>query len=624
MRAAAAAEEFEQATLERNRLRAVRSLLERRRVANESVGTFDAVAVALDGRDANAQVFQVRDGVLSDRQSFYLANETERELAEVAEEFMLQYYGGHTSIPALLVVQRELDRAPGAGGGARQPPRRAGRAARGRARREAPDPRARRSATRGWRSTRSGCAPSAAARAASRRSRACRWRSGLDVPPIRIECFDISNLGGTHTVASMVVFEGGAPKKSDYRRFKIRSRRGRTRRLRGDGGGARAALRPVGAPGRHLPARPRLRRELRGAAEPGRDRRRQGSARRRAAARCAAFASAAWRSCRSPSASRRSSCPGRRAPLVLDHSTPELQLLQRVRDEAHRFAITHHRGRRDKAMTSSLLDELPGVGPARKRALLDALRLARGGRRRPRARSCRRCPACPRRSAARCTPTCTAPAEPGDSTEPFTQRPARPPARHNEGDGRDQAPAPAARRRPAKTAEPVIESRLQDLVVITGFSGAGKSTAMNVFEDAGYFCVDNLPPEMIRSLVELFVHKGSKVERAAVVSDVRGGVYFEALRAVSTTSTRSGYHHVLFLEASEQTLVTRYKETRRRHPLAPEGSVAAGVAAERALLEPLRGRADLVIDTTGDVGGDAARARSPTSSCRARRSGGWR
>jgi UPF0042 nucleotide-binding protein len=151
-----------------------------------------------------------------------------------------------------------------------------------------------------------------------------------------------------------------------------------------------------------------------------------------------------------------------------------------------------------------------------------------------------------------------------------------------------------------KSTEPVFESRLQDLVVITGFSGAGKSTAMNVFEDAGYFCVDNLPPEMIRSLVELFVHKGSKVERAAVVSDVRGGVYFEALRAVVDDLDALGLnHHVLFLEAAEQSLVTRYKETRRRHPLAPEGSVAAGVAAERALLEPLRGRADLVIDTTG-------------------------
>ncbi len=143
-------------------------------------------------------------------------------------------------------------------------------------------------------------------------------------------------------------------------------------------------------------------------------------------------------------------------------------------------------------------------------------------------------------------------------------------------------------------------SRLADLVVITGFSGAGKSTAMNVFEDAGYFCVDNLPPEMIRSLVELFVHKGSKVERAAVVSDVRGGVYFEALREVVEELDAIGLrHNLLFLEASEQTLVTRYKETRRRHPLAPEGSVSAGVSAERELLEPLRAIADLVIDTTG-------------------------
>ncbi|HEX4187988.1 MAG TPA: RNase adapter RapZ [Solirubrobacteraceae bacterium] len=150
-----------------------------------------------------------------------------------------------------------------------------------------------------------------------------------------------------------------------------------------------------------------------------------------------------------------------------------------------------------------------------------------------------------------------------------------------------------------RSAKPDVESRLQDLVVITGYSGAGKSTAMNVFEDAGYFCVDNLPPEMIRPLVELFVHKGTKVERAAVVSDVRGGVYFEALREVVDDLDALGINHqVLFLEAGEQALVTRFKETRRRHPLAPDGSVAAGVASEHELLEPLRSRADLVIDTT--------------------------
>ena len=159
--------------------------------------------------------------------------------------------------------------------------------------------------------------------------------------------------------------------------------------------------------------------------------------------------------------------------------------------------------------------------------------------------------------------------------------------------GASPAPQPGA-------ADTAAGSRLRDLVVITGFSGAGKSTAMNVFEDAGYFCVDNLPPEMIRSLVELFVHGGSNVERAAIVSDVRGGAYFDALRAVVDDLDALGLtHHVLFLEASEQTLVTRYKETRRRHPLAPNGSIAAGVSAERAMLAPLRSRADLVIDTTG-------------------------
>jgi UPF0042 nucleotide-binding protein len=143
-------------------------------------------------------------------------------------------------------------------------------------------------------------------------------------------------------------------------------------------------------------------------------------------------------------------------------------------------------------------------------------------------------------------------------------------------------------------------STLTDLVIITGFSGAGKSTAMAVFEDEGYFCVDNLPSEMIRSLIELFVHQGSKVARAAVVSDVRGGSYFEGLAAILDDLRGMGIEHrVVFLEADEQALLTRYKETRRRHPLAPTGSVLDGIARERQLLQPLRNRADMVIDTTG-------------------------
>jgi RNase adapter protein RapZ len=142
--------------------------------------------------------------------------------------------------------------------------------------------------------------------------------------------------------------------------------------------------------------------------------------------------------------------------------------------------------------------------------------------------------------------------------------------------------------------------RLTDLVVISGFSGAGKSSAMNVFDDAGYFCVDNLPPEMIHSLAQLFLHEGSKVERACVVSDVRAGEFFvEIVAVLDDLDPERAFTRVLFLEADEDTLLTRYKETRRRHPEARDGNVADGIQRERALLAPIRERADTVIDTTG-------------------------
>jgi excinuclease ABC subunit C len=370
MRAAAAAQEFEQATLERNRLQAVRSLLERRRVTNESMGSFDAVAVAADGREANAQVFQVRDGVLSDRQSFYLSNETEREPAEVAEEFMLQYYGGHMSIPALLVVGQDLSGRPALEDALAS--RRGG-------------PVELRAAERGEKRRILELAQRNAHLALDQeRLRSERRRQGrvealeglqqaldLDVPPIRIECFDISNLGGTHTVASMVVFEGGAPKKADYRRFTIRSIKDPARpddfASMAEVLGRRFAqwerqadISPHdSAYDASFASLPNVvvidggKGQLAAGLGPLRGFRERGVAVVSLAKRIEELF-----------------IPGRRAPLVLDHSTPELQLLQRVRDEAHRFAITHHRTRRDRAMTSSMLDELPGVGPARKRALL--------------------------------------------------------------------------------------------------------------------------------------------------------------------------------------------------------------------------------------------------------------
>jgi excinuclease ABC subunit C len=368
MRDAAAREEFEQATLERNRLQAVRSLLERRRVAGDAIGTFDAVAVALDGKEANAQVFQVRDGVLSDRQSFYLSNETERDPAEVAEEFMLQYYGGQISIPALLVVQRELgerEALAAALASRREGPVELRAAERGEKRRilELAERNARLALDQD--------------KLRSERRRQGRVEAleglqlalGLDAPPVRIECFDISNLGGTHTVASMVVFEGGAPKKSDYRRFKIRSTEGAPddfaamaevleRRFaqwerQADISPHDPAYDPSFAALPNLVVIDGGKGQLAAGLGPLRGFRERGVAIVSLAKRIEEVFQ-----------------PGLPAPLVLDHSTPELQLLQRVRDEAHRFAITHHRSRRDRAMTSSVLDGLPGIGPSRKRALL--------------------------------------------------------------------------------------------------------------------------------------------------------------------------------------------------------------------------------------------------------------
>ncbi|MFI5005536.1 MAG: excinuclease ABC subunit UvrC [Solirubrobacterales bacterium] len=394
MKEAAAAQEYEQATLERNRLRAVHSLLERQRVANESIGTLDAVAVALDGTEANAQVFQVRDGVLSDRQSFYLSNEAERDLAEVAEEFMLQFYAGHSSIPAQIVVQRELVQArpPASPAGApeiRRPERGAnGNGAAGlQALAEAlasrrGGPVELRAAERGDKRRILELAERNARLALDQEHlRAERRRQsrvealeglqralGLDVPPVRIECFDISNLGGTHTVAAMVVLEGGAPKKSDYRRFKIRTVEG------SDDYAAMAEVlsRRFARWERQADLSPHdPEYDASFAALPnvvvidgGRGQLTAGvGALRGFRERGVAVISLAKRI-------EEVFLPGRRAPLVLDHRTPELQLLQRARDEAHRFAIAHHRTRRDRALTSSLLDELPGVGPARKRALL--------------------------------------------------------------------------------------------------------------------------------------------------------------------------------------------------------------------------------------------------------------
>ncbi|HZA88773.1 MAG TPA: RNase adapter RapZ [Solirubrobacterales bacterium] len=172
---------------------------------------------------------------------------------------------------------------------------------------------------------------------------------------------------------------------------------------------------------------------------------------------------------------------------------------------------------------------------------------------------------------------------------------------NRQGAGKSTASAPAG---PTRDGEPTADAKPVDLVVITGYSGAGKTEAIAAFEDGGYFCVDNLPPRMIGSLGELFRHQGSQVRRAAVVSDVRGGDYFEELAGVLDELEAEGLDpRVVFLEADERTLLDRFKETRRRHPLAPEGRIIDGIRAERAVLGALRERADVVMDTSDLTGG---------------------
>jgi excinuclease ABC subunit C len=370
MKEASANHEYEQAALERNRLRAVRSLLERQRVANESIGTVDVVAVAVDGVDANAQVFQIRDGVLSDRQSFYLENAVERDAGEVAEEFVLQYYDAQMAIPPQVIVQEEvpereaLAEALAQRRGARVEVRAAERGDKRRILELA---------------ERNALLALDQERLKAERRRQQRVEAldglqdalGLDALPLRIECFDISNLMGTHTTASMVVFEGGAPKKSDYRRFNIR-------------GGEE------GVPDDFAAMEEVLSRRL-AQWETQQDRSPHDPKRNESFATLPNLvvidggpgqlsaglrALEGWRDrgVMVISLAKRIEevfVPGRREPIVLPHDTPELQLLQRVRDEAHRFAITHHRTRRDRAMTVSVLDDLPGIGPARKRTLLN-------------------------------------------------------------------------------------------------------------------------------------------------------------------------------------------------------------------------------------------------------------
>lgn len=136
-------------------------------------------------------------------------------------------------------------------------------------------------------------------------------------------------------------------------------------------------------------------------------------------------------------------------------------------------------------------------------------------------------------------------------------------------------------------------------VIITGFSGAGKSETIKCFEDLGYFCVDNLPPVLIPKFAELCAQSDGRINRIALVSDIRGGSFFDDVFEALETLEQNGFsYEIVFLEAREEVLIRRFKESRRKHPLSNTGSISDGIRAERQKLEQIRGKSSMIIDTS--------------------------
>jgi excinuclease ABC subunit C len=365
MAAAAAAERFEDAARYRNRLFAVRHLAERQSAPQGRTDTIDVIGLAVADDCAAAQVFPLRDGKLVDRYSFHLENVAGQDLQTIAEEFCLGYYGSAPSIPPEVVLPREvgnlaaLEELLTERRGSRVVVRPAFRGDK------------RRLAELATKNAELALVSAAVATERQKLRRVAaleelREALNLESLPVRIECFDISTTQGRQTVGSMAVFRDAQPRKALYRKFAIRRPAGRqddyaalgevlSRRF------ARAGV-PSSAPDwdESFSAIPNL-----VVVDGGRG---QLSAALKAMHEYelprVAVVSLAKRE-------ERVYVPGQRSPIVLDRSSAGLQLLQRIRDEAHRFAVGYHRQKRTAEARDSLLDHLRGIGPARRRALLN-------------------------------------------------------------------------------------------------------------------------------------------------------------------------------------------------------------------------------------------------------------
>ena len=362
MREASAGERFEEAARYRNRLFAVRHLADRQAANTRAVGTVDVIGIALDRERAAVQMFPLRDGRMIDRYSFHLENVAGQDVQTVLEAFCLEYYGSSPNIPPQIVVPGEagdtgalaefLSSRRGSRVEIRAP-------ARGEKRRllELAEQNARLALD---------AEAAQAERTRLRRVEALeelRERLNLESLPARIECYDVSTIQGTETVGSMVVFEDASPRKAHYRKFAVRGLEGQddfaalaeviSRRF------ARRVEATADSYDESFAAMPNLlvvdggRGQLSAAL---------GAMRALELPRVAAVALA--------KREEEVFLPGSPQPVVLARDSAGLQLLQRIRDEAHRFALGFHRQRRDAQARESIFDTLSGIGPARRRALL--------------------------------------------------------------------------------------------------------------------------------------------------------------------------------------------------------------------------------------------------------------
>jgi excinuclease ABC subunit C len=362
MRDAAEGERFEEAARYRNRLFAIRRLAERQAVEKRSVGDVDVLGIAADGASAAVQIFPLRGGRMIDRYGFHLENVEGQDTATLLEAFCLEYYGSAPSIPPQIVVPREvgdvsaLEEFLSERRGSRVEVRAAERGEK------------RRLLELAEQNARLALESETYQREQKRLRRVealeeLREALNLESLPLRIECFDISNIQAAEPVGSMVVFQDATPKKAHYRKFAVRGL---------DGQDDFAAMAQV--------IERRFAR-MRDVAEEEYD---EGFAavpnlvlidggKGQLSAALAAMQRFDLPRVAVISLAKRIEevfVPGRPDPVLLDAHSPGLQLLQRIRDEAHRFAIGFHRQRRDARARESIFDTLEGVGPVRRRALL--------------------------------------------------------------------------------------------------------------------------------------------------------------------------------------------------------------------------------------------------------------